>query len=207
MHKAPEWLRAVTHMCLALPLLWLCGQWLLMLTTGDARSAGLTSDPIAATINTLGLWAFRILLLALAITPVRRLTGWTPIMAIRRAVGLWAFAYAGLHLASYLGLDLFGSLDLLWDDIIKRRYILFGMAAFLCLIPLAITSTRGWMRRLGGRRWQQLHRLAYAAGGFAAVHFILRVRGFQYEPWLYALILGGLLVARLRLKAVARSRG
>ncbi len=204
MQTTPDWLRPVTHLLLALPLALLVGQWFLLLTTGDARGAGLTSDPIAATINHLGLWAFRFLLLVLAITPFRRLSGWTPIMSIRRAVGLWAFAYAALHVASYLGLDLLGALDLLWDDIVKRRYILFGMGAFLCLLPLAITSTRGWIKRLGGRRWQRLHRLVYLAGGLAAVHFILRVKGFQYEPWVYAIILTGLLAARLRVRTSAR---
>ena len=195
--RNPRWLKPAAHALLALPMLLLAARWALLLS-GDATAAGLGAEPVAATINALGIWALRILLLALAVTPLRTLTGWTPIMSLRRAIGLWAFAYACMHMALFLGLDLAWSLTALWQEVVKRRYILFGMAALIALLPLAITSTSGWVKRLGARRWRNLHRLAYAAGLLASIHFLLRVKGFQIEPWIYASIFAALMLLRLR---------
>ena len=118
-------------------------------------------------------------------------------MAWRRPLGLWCFAYASLHLAVYFGLDQLGSVSSLVRDVIKHKFILLGMAAWLLLLPLAITSTRGMIRRLGGRRWQRLHQLVYVAGVLVSVHYILRVKGFQVTPWVYAAVLALLLGVRL----------
>jgi sulfoxide reductase heme-binding subunit YedZ len=197
LNAPPPWLKPAVHLVAALPALYLLAAWaeLLWLQSGSLR---LTAEPVAYTHNALGLMALRTLIAALAVTPIHRLTGWTPVMSLRRMLGLWAFAYAALHLGFYLLMELDWSLALLLDEAMKRRFIFFGLAGFLCLLPLALTSTRAAIRRLGGRRWQQLHRLAYVAGAAGAVHFILRVKGFQLEPWLYLVLLLALFAIRLR---------
>ena len=189
--------RRGAHVLMAAPLLVLLFRWSLLIIGEEPRAAGLSAEPVAHTINYLGLWALRALCLTLAVTPLRRVTRWNWLAAWRRPLGLWCFAFACLHLAVYFGLDQLGSLDALWHDVIKHKFILLGMAAWLLLLPLALTSTQGMIRRLGGRRWQSLHRLIYATGLIAAVHFILRVKGFQIEPWIYAAIVAGLLGIRL----------
>jgi len=196
MHRPPVWLKPATHAFIAMPLLWLAWCWAELLWLNPA-SQSLSAEPVAYTHNNLGLLALRFLILALAITPIRKLTGWVPVMSLRRAVGLWAFAYAAIHLAFYLALELDFSLSALAREALKRNFILFGLLAFVCLLPLALTSTRAAMKRLGGRRWQLLHRLAYVAGIAASVHFILRVKGFQLEPYAYLAILLALFAIRL----------
>jgi sulfoxide reductase heme-binding subunit YedZ len=178
---------------MATPLLLLSGSWVLLLTGGGT----LGSNPVEETIHSLGTTALRSLLLALAITPLFRLSGWQPVMTLRRAAGLWAFAYAALHLSVYFGLDLALSLPALVKDIAKRPFILFGMAAFLLLLPLAVTSTRGWVKRLGARNWQRLHRLAYVAPVAVIVHIMLFAKGTPLWPWYYAGALALLLGLRL----------
>lgn len=196
LNAPPPWLKPAVHLAAALPALYLLTAWaeLLWLYPGSLR---LTAEPVAYTHNALGLMALRTLVAALAVTPIHRLTGWTPVMSLRRMLGLWAFAYAAMHLGFYLLMELDWSLALLFEEAMKRRFIFFGLAGFLCLLPLALTSTRGSIRRLGGRRWQQLHRLAYVAGVAGAVHFVLRVKGFQLEPWLYLALLLALFAIRL----------
>ena len=153
-------------------------------------------DPVAAIEHELGLWALRLLLLTLAVTPLRQLSGQTVLLRFRRMLGLYAFAYASLHLAAYLALDLRGWWALVFEEIAKRPYITVGFAAWLLLVPLAITSTRGWMRRLG-RRWGQLHRLVYAIAALAVLHFWWIVKSDYREPLLYAAILALLLGWRI----------
>jgi len=189
MNRPPFWLKPAVHTALFLPLLYLLLAWGELLWVNPA-SDRLGYEPVERTHNLLGLWSIRILLLALAITPINRLTGWTPVMSLRRMTGLWAFTYAAAHLLFFLTLELDFSLVALWNEAMKRNFILFGLAAFLCLLPLALTSTRAAIKRLGGRNWQRLHRLAYLAGIGACVHFILRVKGFQLEPYIYSAILG-----------------
>lgn len=186
------------QLVMAAPLAVLAWRWSMVLNGAEPRLAGLTAEPVDETINTLGLWALRSLWLTLAITPLRQLTGWSWLAAWRRPLGLWAFAYALIHLAVYFGLDQEGDFALLLDDVIKHKFILLGMSALILILPLALTSTRGMIKRLGGRRWQLLHRLIYPAALLAAVHFILRVKGFQWEPWIYAGGLAALLALRLR---------
>ncbi len=149
-------------------------------------------DPVAAIEHELGLWALRLLLLTLAVTPLRQLTGQTALMRFRRMLGLYAFAYASLHLSAYLVLDLRGWWTLVFEEIVKRPYITAGFAAWLLLVPLALTSTRGWMRRLG-RHWGRLHRLVYAVAVLAVLHFWWIVKSDYREPLLYAAILAALL--------------
>ncbi len=179
-------LRPFFHLLVALPLIVLVLRWSALIAGTSSRIAGLSAEPIDFTINYLGLWAIRLLLLTMCIGPLARKLRSPSLMALRRPAGLWTFTYALIHLGVYLGLDLLGDLALLWEDVIKHRFILFGMAAFLLLAPLAVTSTHRWIRRIGARRWQKLHRLVYGAALLAAAHFILRVKGFQVEPWIYA---------------------
>jgi len=166
-------------------------------TGGDMLGA----DPVAEIEHRTGLWALRLLLLALAITPLRRLSGQPVLLQFRRMLGLYAFFYACLHLCAYLVLDLGGYWTQLFGEIAKRPYITVGFLAWLLLVPLAVTSTRGWMRRLG-RRWGQLHRAVYAIGVLAVLHFWWLVKSDIREPALYAgilaLLLGWRLVLRLR---------
>lgn len=155
-------------------------------------SDALGADPVAEIEHRTGLWALRMLMIALALTPLRQLTGQSVLLRFRRMLGLYAFFYASLHLAVYLGLDLRGYWTQIFEEIVKRPYITVGFAAWLLLVPLAITSTQGWMRRLG-RRWCQLHKLVYAIGVLAVLHFWWLVKSDIREPLLYAAILAVLL--------------
>jgi methionine sulfoxide reductase heme-binding subunit len=143
-----------------------------------------------------GLWAFRFLVVTLAITPVRRITGWNGIIRFRRMLGLFAFFYATLHVLTWIVLDHSFAWDEAAADIVKRPFITAGMVAFASMVPLAITSTKGWIRRLG-RRWQLLHRLIYVSALAAAVHFIWKVKVVYGEPVYYAAIVIGLLGFRV----------
>lgn len=196
LNAPPRWLKPVVHLLVATPALFLLAGWWEILFQNPA-SLRLTAEPVAYTHNALGLMALRTLIAALAVTPIQRLTGWTPIMSLRRMLGLWAFAYAAVHLGFYLWMELDLDLVALWAEALKKPFILFGMIGLLAMAPLAATSTRSAIRALGGRRWQRLHRLAYLAGIAGCIHFILRVKGFQLEPWIYAVALALLLALRL----------
>ncbi len=190
------WIRlAVWLACLA-PLLWLA--W------GLARDR-LGANPIEVFTRSTGEWALRLLLVTLAVTPLRRLTGWRWPQRLRRLLGLYAFFYATVHLASYLWLDQFFAWAEIGRDILKRPFITAGMSAWLLLLPLALTSTRGMMRRLGGR-WKRLHRLVHVAAALAVLHFFWLVKLDVRPPLVYALLLGLLLLARVRWRPVAVGR-
>lgn len=194
--KARSIRRWGVQIVMAVPLAMLLWRWGHFLMDGNSRAAGLTAEPIDYTINYLGLWTLRSLWLTLTITPLRRLTRWNWLAPLRRPIGLWCFAYAAMHLSVYFGLDLLASVKELWKDVVKHNFILFGMAAFTLLLPLALTSTHGWIRRLGAKNWQRLHMLIYPAAILASIHFIMRVKGFQWEPWIYAGVLALLLFLR-----------
>lgn len=153
-------------------------------------------DPVAQLTHETGIWALRLLLATLTLTPLRKLTGSPLSIRFRRMLGLFAFFYALLHLSVYLVLDLRGYWPQVFEDIIKRPYITVGAVALLLLIPLAITSTRGMMRRLG-RHWGRLHKLIYPAALFACLHFFWLVKADKREPLIYAFILCALLAFRL----------
>jgi sulfoxide reductase heme-binding subunit YedZ len=138
-----------------------------------------------------------LLLLSLAVTPARRLLRWPALATYRRSLGLAAFGYACLHLSVYLVLDWAFDWRAILEDVAERPYVTAGATAFLCLVPLAATSTRGAQRRLGGRRWRILHRMAYVAAGVAVLHFLWLVKADLREPLLYAGVLAALLGARL----------
>ena len=137
------------------------------------------------------------LLLTLSVTPLRRLTGWNELIRLRRLIGLTAFWYVCLHLLTYLVFDQALSPSDIAEDIAKHPWVLVGFAGFLMLVPLAITSTKGWVRRLGGKRWQRLHRLVYFAAGAGVLHYLWLVKKDLTAPIYYAACLAILLAVRL----------
>jgi len=156
----------------------------------------LGSNPVETLSHVTGDWTLRFLLLTLAITPLRRLSGWQWPLKVRRMLGLFAFFYACLHLSVYLIFDQFFDWAAILEDVAKRPYITVGFAAWVLLIPLAVTSTNGMMRRLG-RRWQRLHRLVYLIGLLGVLHYLWLVKTDLREPLLYAGLLVFLLGYRL----------
>jgi methionine sulfoxide reductase heme-binding subunit len=196
--------KTAVHAAALTPLAILSWQFLDVWRTG---SDALGADPVAEIEHRLGIWALRLLLATLAITPLRQLTGQPALVCFRRMLGLYAFAYASLHLAAYLALDLRGYWSLVFEEIVKRPYITVGFAAWLLLVPLAITSTGGWIRRLG-RNWTRLHKAVYAVAALAVLHFWWVVKTDWREPLLYATILALLLGWRgwRRLAALRSSR-
>ncbi len=183
----PRAARVLVFTACLVPLLWLVFR---------AATGRLTANPVEDITLTTGIWAFRFLIATLAVTPVRRFTGWNRIIGFRRMLGLFAFFYASLHLLTYVTFDQVFDLGLIVKDVIKRPFIAAGMTAFLLMIPLAITSTKGWIRRLG-RRWQLLHRLIYVSAIAAALHFVWKVKVIIGEPVYYAAIVAVLLGIRV----------
>ena len=169
----------------------------LALVVWHGLTGGLSANPIEDITHRTGDWTLRFLLVALAVTPLRRLTGWAALASFRRMFGLFAFFYAALHFTTYLVLDFFFAFDLILDDIVERRYITAGFAGFLMLVPLALTSTARMTRRLGGERWRQVHRLVYVAAVAGVVHYLWLVKIDIRPPLLYAGILTVLLGVRL----------
>jgi len=165
------------------------------------RAAGWVGDlganPIEEVIHTTGTWALRCLLLCLAVTPARRLSGLAALAPLRRTFGLAAFGWACLHVLSYVGLDQLFDWSALAEDVRERRYVFAGLTAFLSLLPLAATSTRAAQRRLG-RRWKTLHRLVWVAAPAAIVHYVWLVKADLLAPLAYAGVLAALALLRLR---------
>lgn len=180
--------KAVLFALCAAPAAWLAG---------GAWRGTLGVNPIEKITLETGQWTLRLLAAALAVSPLRRLAGWPELIRFRRMLGLFAFFYASLHLLTYVWLDQFFDWDEMARDVVKRRFITAGVAAFALMLPLALTSTRAWIARLGGRRWQRLHRLVYAAAAAGVIHFWWKVKSDVREPALYALLFAALLLARL----------
>jgi sulfoxide reductase heme-binding subunit YedZ len=156
----------------------------------------LTANPIEYITRFTGSWALILLLGSLSITPLRKITGWNDLIKLRRMLGLFAFSYALVHFATYMVLDLFFDFAAIAKDIFKRPYITVGFTAFALLIPLAVTSTSGMIRRLG-KRWQQLHRLVYVVAIAAVIHFYWLVKADIRRPVMYGSVLALLLGYRL----------
>ncbi|MBN8729722.1 MAG: sulfoxide reductase heme-binding subunit YedZ [Acidobacteria bacterium] len=182
-----KWSKALVWLLCLLPALWF---------TYGAFTNNLGPNPIEAITRGTGDWTLRLLLVSLAITPARRLLGAPDLIRFRRMLGLWAFFYAFLHLMTWVWLDKFFDPAEMWADVAKRKFVTAGMAGFLCLLPLAITSTTGWIRRLG-KNWQRLHRLAYLAAAAGVVHYWWLVKSDIRLPAMYGLILLALLSLRL----------
>lgn len=190
MHKflASKWLKVpVFLLCLA-PI----GMLGLRALRGD-----LTANPIEFITHATGDWTLRFLIITLAITPLRKVLGLPELIRFRRMLGLFAFFYACLHFSTYIVLDKFFDMSEIWKDVLKRRFITVGFTAFLLLIPLAITSTTGWIRRLGGKRWQALHRLIYISAILAVIHYYWLVKSAVIRPLTYGAILAVLLLFRI----------
>ena len=153
-------------------------------------------NPAEDIILTTGIWALRFLLITLAITPVRRLTGVNVVIQYRRVLGLFAFFYGTLHFLTYIWLDQFFDVGEIVKDIAKRPFITVGFTAFVLMVPLALTSTAGWIRRLGGRKWNLLHRLVYVSAVAGVVHYLWLVKADISRPVRYGVIVAILLTAR-----------
>jgi sulfoxide reductase heme-binding subunit YedZ len=181
------WMKPVTLLLLVAPFVYLAVLWILGL---NGVSTPLGFDPVKWTHHYLGDTAIRILLITLAISPIQDITGWAPIALIRRRIGLAAFFYALLHMLAYLGLDKQWSLAALAEDIAKRTYITLGMGALVLMLPLALTSTNGMIRRLGRQVWDRVHWLIFPLAILAVAHNILMQKTlFQVQPMTHAAIL------------------
>jgi sulfoxide reductase heme-binding subunit YedZ len=163
----------------------------------DLALSRLGANPIEALLNRLGFWTLTLLLSSLAATPANALLGLAWPARVRRLLGLWAFAYATLHLVCYVAVDQGLDLTLLLKDVAKRKFMTVGFTAWLLLVPLAVTSTDRWVQRLGFRAWKRLHRLVYAAAVLGVVHFVWRVKADLLWPGIFALVLGALFLLRL----------
>lgn len=193
--KATRWIKPIVFLACLLPLARL--GW-------KGYSGNLGANPIEVTTHSTGDWILIFLMVTLAVTPLRKLTGQLWLIRFRRMFGLFAFFYACLHFLTYIWLDKFFDLHEMLTDIAKRRFITVGLTGFLLLIPLAITSTSGWIRRLGGRRWNLLHRLIYLSATAGVIHYLWLVKADIRKPLRYAAILTVLLGYRLIVWARAK---
>jgi sulfoxide reductase heme-binding subunit YedZ len=182
-----RWLQILAHAAALAPL---------ALLAWDYAQDQLTANPIREVTLRTGKAALVLLMLSLACTPVSTLFGFRPAIKLRRPLGLYAFLYAGLHGLTFVGLDFGFDLGLILEEIGQRRFVQAGMVTFLLLLPLAVTSTRGWNRRLG-KNWRRLHRLVYLAALAAVVHFVWLTKGDVREPLLYGAAVALLLIARI----------
>lgn len=158
---------------------------------------GLGANPIEVITHSTGDWTLRLILATLAITPLRRLTRQYWLIGVRRMIGLFAFFYGTLHFLTYIWLDKFFAFHEMLKDIAKRPFITVGFSAFVLMIPLAVTSTAGWIRRLGGKNWLRLHRLIYLTGILGVVHYWWLVKADHRKPAEYAIALTILLLYRI----------
>ena len=182
-----RWFKALVFLACLAPLAW--PFW-------RAWNQDLTANPIEYVTHFTGDWTIRMLVASLAVTPLRKLLGLPDLIRFRRMIGVFAFFYGCLHLVTYIWLDKFFDLNEILKDVAKRRFITVGFAAFVLLIPLAVTSTKGWVRRLGGKRWQRLHRLVYVCALFGAVHYYWLVKSDHRKPLLYFSLVVALLAYR-----------
>jgi sulfoxide reductase heme-binding subunit YedZ len=192
MRKFNRWwvLKPAVFLACLLPTAWITrALWL----TSQGLDGGLSPNPIKDVTEFTGLWTLRFLMITLAITPLRRITGWTSLVRFRRMIGLFTFAQGFVHWMTYIWLDQFFMWAEIAADIVKRPMITSGMLAFVLMVPLAITSTRKWIGRLGGSRWQALHRLIYISGVGGVLHYYFFVKSDIFYPLAYALLLAILL--------------
>jgi methionine sulfoxide reductase heme-binding subunit len=166
----------------------------------------LGANPVDVITRSTGKWTLIFLLLTLAITPARRLLRTPWLIRFRRMLGLFAFFYGSLHLMTYVWLDQFFNLQSMLHDIAKRKFITAGMTAFALMVPLALTSTAGWIRRMGGKRWQKLHRLIYFSAAVGVIHFLWLVKADRSRPIAYGSVLLALLLFRVATWMLGRMR-
>lgn len=197
-----RWIKPPVFMLCLAPLAWLALR---------AYRHGLGANPLEFVTHATGDWTIRFLVITLAVTPLRRLLGFPQLIGLRRMLGLFAFFYGGLHLLTYVWFDKFFDVHEMVKDVAKRPFITAGFTALMLMVPLAVTSTAGWVRRLGGRRWQALHRLVYASAVAAVVHYYWLVKSDVRLPLFYgtlvAILLGSRAAVALKKRAAdGRSR-
>jgi len=183
-----KWTKVVVFLASAIPFV--------QLSWGLLRN-DLGINPVETLQHTTGDWTLRFLILTLAISPLRKTFRLPELIRFRRMLGLFAFFYVVLHFVTYLGPDQSFNFSGMWDDVAKRKFVTVGFAAFLLLIPLAITSTTGWIRRLGGKRWQALHRSIYASAILGVIHYYWLVKSDVRKPVFYGVLVGILLLWRV----------
>ena len=176
-----------------------------VLTWKGFHDGQLGANPIDVITRTTGKWTLTFLLITLSITPLRKSVRMPWLIRFRRMLGLFAFTYGTLHLMTYVWLDKFFDVHEMVHDILKRRFITAGLTAWLLMLPLALTSTKGWIRRLGGKRWQMLHRLIYFSATAGVIHFIWLVKADLRRPLTYGAILAGLLAYRVLAWVISKS--
>ena len=179
-----RWTKALAFIACLTPLFWV--GW-------RAYQQDLTANPIEYITHFTGDWTLRFLVFTLAVTPLRKLVGLPDLIRFRRMIGLYAFFYGTLHFVTYIWLDKFFDLPEMWKDVVKRPYITAGFTGFLLMLPLAVTSTTGWIRRMGGKRWQALHRLVYFSAIAGVVHYYWLVKSDIRLPVMYAAFVAVLL--------------
>lgn len=211
-----RWIRRV-----AKPIVFAAALLPLSLLIWRAFNGGLGADPLAKITHETGDWTLRFIVITLAITPMRRLTGWNWLIRFRRMIGLYAFFYGCAHFLIYVIADRFAGLEFrdgilawstaralaasIWEDVYKRPYITVGFIGLVAMMPLALTSTAGWIRRLGGRNWNRLHRLIYLTAVAGVIHYWWLVKADILHPAIYASLVAILLAFRL-VAAIKRSR-
>jgi sulfoxide reductase heme-binding subunit YedZ len=187
MPKFNRWwiLKTVVFLACLIPIVWLLF---------DTLTGGLSANWLEDIRDRTGIWTLRFLMITLSVTPLRRLTGWNALIRLRRMLGLFGFFYGFVHFATYVWLDQYFDFgEILKDMFLKRPFIITGFISFFLLVPLAITSTRKWIGRLGGSRWQMLHRLIYVSTAAGVLHYYLRVKSDIERPVAYAALLAVLL--------------
>ena len=190
LHRAVDTIRLVVFLSALVPLARLA-------TGAIVFPEWLGANPAEFITRATGDWALRFLLLTLCVTPLRRVSGWSWLVRLRRMLGLYAFFYACVHFSSYISFDHVFDVEAIFRDILKRPFITVGFATLLLLLPLAVTSTNAMVRRLGANRWRMLHRLVYVIGPLAVLHFWWMVKRDVTEPAIYGVILATLLAARI----------
>jgi len=190
-----QWTKPVLFLACLVPLAYLIWR---------AYERDLTANPIEFITHQTGDWTLRFVVLTLAVTPLRKIPGLAPLIRFRRMLGLFAFFYGCLHFGTWIGLDKFFDWAEMWKDVHKRRFITVGFTGFVLMIPLAVTSTAGWIRRLGGRRWQWLHRAVYLTATAGVIHYYWLVKSDVRRPLRYAALVAVLLGWRVVLWLVAR---
>ncbi len=190
-----RWNKIVLFVVCLLPAWWLAWR---------AWSGELTANPIEYITHFTGDWAIRFIVFTLAVTPLRKLLHAPGLIRYRRMIGLFAFFYASLHFLTWFAIDKYFDMHEILDDFTKRRFIIAGLVGFVCLIPLAVTSTAGWIRRMRGKRWQLLHRLIYVTAIAAVIHYYWLVKSDIRLPLLYAVLIGSELMYRLGSWSIGR---
>lgn len=193
--SARRFLRPILWLVVILPLVWIVARLFLDM---------LGANPVEALEHETGEWTLRLLAATLAVTPLIRITNWGWLIKERRFLGLAAFTYASVHLLVYIGIDQFFNVNDIVEDVLEHLYVTVGMLAFLLLLPLAITSTKGWIKRLGGKRWNLLHRLIYVASVAGCIHYLWAVKKDIEEPLMYSAVFAGLFVLRFLLRRPVR---